>query len=104
MWEVIVVDLQSRKSKPERVELRTLQLINEIRPEVTQTGTSPHWSVDQFANYLSRAARRGEGGVHGFRMRRRTHSEGCVEHLWSGVRDLVAKLKTFVMRLRGVFA
>jgi hypothetical protein len=38
MWEAIVVDLQSRKSKPERVELRTLQLINEIRPKLLKQG------------------------------------------------------------------
>jgi hypothetical protein len=38
MWEAIVVDLQSRKSKPERVGLRTLQLINEIRPKLLKQG------------------------------------------------------------------
>jgi hypothetical protein len=38
MWEAMVVDLQSRKSKPERVELRTLQLINEIRPKLLKQG------------------------------------------------------------------
>jgi hypothetical protein len=38
MWEAIVVDLQSQKSKPERIELRTLQLINEIRPKLLKQG------------------------------------------------------------------
>ena len=38
MWEAIVVDLQSRKSKPERVELRTVQLINEVRPKLLKQG------------------------------------------------------------------
>ena len=38
MWEAIVVDLQSRKSKPERVELRTLQLIDEVRPRLLKQG------------------------------------------------------------------
>ena len=38
MWEAIVVDMQWRKTKPERLALRSLQIIDEMRPKLLRQG------------------------------------------------------------------
>jgi hypothetical protein len=38
MWEAVIVDLQAPKSKRERLELRTLQRINDMRPKLLKQG------------------------------------------------------------------
>jgi hypothetical protein len=38
MWAAIVVDLDSPRSKHERLELRTLQRIDEMRPKLLKQG------------------------------------------------------------------
>ena len=41
MWEAIVVDMQWRKSKPERLELRSLQIIDEMTMRIASGAYKP---------------------------------------------------------------
>ena len=53
VWEAILVDMQWRKSKPERLELRSLQIIDEMRPKLLRQGLLLIGVWTNFANGIA---------------------------------------------------